>query len=134
MNLEQLGAVPLFSGLDAEQLERLAERMQETDVPQDKILAFEGEFAYRFFIIEEGTASVSRGGEHVRDLGPGDFFGEIGLLESEKRTATVISETPMKVLVLMGWDLQTLEEEFPSIGEQIRAKLKERLDSDQHDR
>lgn len=130
MQLHRLREVPIFSSLSDEELVSLSKSAQELTIDHGKILTFQNEYAYKFFVILEGRASVWQEGERVRDLGPGDFFGEIGLLESEKRTATVTSETEMKVIVLMGWDLRKIEQELPRVGEQIRAKLQERLDAD----
>ena len=130
MDLDRLRAVPIFSGLSEEELAKVSEFAEEVTIQKDKILTFQGEYAYKFFVILEGEASVTRQGQPVRSLGPGDFFGEIGLLESEKRTATVASDTDMKVIVLMGWDLREIEKELPTVGKRIRQKLRERLDAD----
>jgi CRP-like cAMP-binding protein len=76
--------------------------------------------------IEEGTAEVTRGGEHVADLGPGDFFGEIGLLERALRTATVTATSPMRLITLTGWDMKRMEKAIPDAVEEIRRVLEER--------
>ena len=86
----------------------------------------EGDFSYQFFAIEEGTAAVERDGVHVNDLGPGDFFGEIGVLEKELRTATVRATSPMRLIILSRWDLKRLERRDPSAFDQIRETLETR--------
>lgn len=130
MDQKRLRSVPLFEGLSKKEIDRLSRAMDEIDLPEGKELATEGRFAYEFFIIEEGTARVTRGGQPVRDLGPGDFFGEIGLLESERRTASVVTTSPMTAIVMTGRDFTAMEEELPKVGEQIREKIRERLSAD----
>jgi CRP-like cAMP-binding protein len=76
--------------------------------------------------IEEGEAEVTRGGEHVADLGPGDFFGEMGLLERTLRNATVTAKTPIRLVTLTGWDLKRVERSAPEAMERIRSVLEER--------
>jgi len=127
---KRLRSIPLFEGLSKKEIERLSRMADEVDLPEGKVLAAEGRFAYEFFIIEEGSASVTRGGQHVGDLGPGDFFGEIGLLESERRTASVVTTSPMVAIVMTGRDFQSMAEELPRVGEQIRERIQERLNAD----
>ena len=89
-----------FSGLDKRERARVAQHADEVDVPEGKRLAREGDLAYEFFVIREGTADVDVGGETKNKLGPDDFFGEIGVLEEERvRTATV---TAMNASPLQG--------------------------------
>jgi CRP/FNR family transcriptional regulator, cyclic AMP receptor protein len=76
--------------------------------------------------IEEGTAEVTRGGQHVADLEPGDFFGEMGLLEKTLRNATVTAKTPMRLIALTGWDLKRVERTAPQAIERMRSTLEER--------
>ncbi|MQB01144.1 MAG: cyclic nucleotide-binding domain-containing protein [Actinobacteria bacterium] len=130
MDPKRLRSVPLVEGLSKKEIERLSRMMDEVDLPEGKELATEGEFAYEFFIIEKGTASVTRGGRRVRELSPGDFFGEIGLLESEQRTASVVTSSPMTAIVMTGRDFRTMEEELPRVAQQIRERIRERLASD----
>lgn len=130
MDPKRLRSTPLFEGLSKKEIEHLSRVMDEVDLPEGKELATEGRFAYEFFIIEQGTARVTRGELHVGDLGPGDFFGEIGLLESERRTASVVTTSPMVAIVMTGRDFKTMAEELPRVGEQIREKIQERLSAD----
>ncbi len=128
MDAKQLQELPLFAGLAKRDRKRVAEHAEEIDVPAGKCLAAEGDLAYEFFVIEEGTASVDVGGRSAASLGPGDFFGEIGLLESDhRRRATVVAETPMTLMVLTGADFRALNREAPAVGEQVGAALRERL-------
>jgi CRP-like cAMP-binding protein len=76
--------------------------------------------------IEEGEAEVTRGGEHVANLGPGDFFGELGLLERVLRTATVTAKSQMRLITLTGWDMKRMEKAIPEAVDEIRRVLEER--------
>ena len=95
------------------------------------MLGREGETAYEFFVIEEGTASVEVDGRHVADLGPDEWFGEIGLLAAERRTATVTAKTPMRLAVIFGpsfRDLTALTRcRRASRDRRVRAETGERL-------
>ena len=86
----------------------------------------EGDFSYEFMAIEEGEAEVTRHGEHLADLAPGDFFGEMGLLEKTLRNATVTAKTPMRLVTLTGWDLKRIERSVPEAIERVRQTLEER--------
>lgn len=130
MDPKRLQSVPLFQALSKKELERLSRNMDEVDLPEGKELAKEGSFAYEFFVIEEGTASVSRESKQVRELGPGDFFGEIGLLEAERRTASVATTSPMQAIVMTGADFRAMEREQPEIAAKIREAIEERLRAD----
>jgi CRP/FNR family cyclic AMP-dependent transcriptional regulator len=131
---KRLRSVPLFEGLSKKELDRLSRSMDEVDLPEGRELAREGTFAYEFFIIEEGTARVTRGGEQVGELEPGDFFGEIGLLESERRTATVTTTSPMQAIVMTGYEFRAMERDQPQIAQQVRRMIEERLAADRRDR
>ena len=87
---EQLAAIPLFAQLQADERERFAGLAEEIVVPAGETIDSESDFAYEFFIIEEGHAEVVRDGRRLAELGPGDFFGEIGLLVTGRRTASVV--------------------------------------------
>jgi CRP/FNR family transcriptional regulator, cyclic AMP receptor protein len=88
MDVARLQAVGVFSGLSKKELERLSSWTDELTVREGEDLVTEGRFAHEFFVIEGGTADVLKDGQRIAELGPGDFFGEIGLLETERRTAT----------------------------------------------
>ena len=96
---------------------------------QGRELVREGDFSYEFMAIEEGEAEVTREGKHVNDLGPGDFFGEMGLLEKTLRNATVTAKTSMKLVTLTGWDMKRMERHIPDAIERVRATLEERRPS-----
>jgi CRP/FNR family transcriptional regulator, cyclic AMP receptor protein len=122
----RLKTIPLFKDVRDEDLRGIATFADEVSVEPGKHLVDEGDFSYQFMAIEEGEAEVLRGGQHVADLGPGDFFGEMGLLERERRSATVISKTPMRLITLTGWDLKRMEKAMPEAVDQIRAVMEQR--------
>jgi CRP-like cAMP-binding protein len=122
MDPERLKAIPVFASLDEETLRGIATFATETSVPAGKHLLNEGDYAYEFMAIEEGEAEVVRGGERVATLGPGDFFGEIAVLERTLRTASVVAITPMRLMTLSHWDLKRVGGAMA----QIRATLEER--------
>jgi CRP-like cAMP-binding protein len=122
MDPQRLKAIPIFASLDDETLKGIATFATETSVPAGKHLVKEGDYAYEFMAIEEGEAEVTRNGEHVATLGPGDFFGEIGVLEKTLRTASVIATTPVRLVTLSHWDLKRVGGAL----DEIRATLEER--------
>jgi CRP-like cAMP-binding protein len=122
MDPDRLRALPVFADLDEQTLRGVATFATESSVPAGKHLVKEGDYAYEFMAIEEGEADVIRGGETVATLGPGDFFGEIAVLEKSLRTASVVAKTPMRLVTLSHWDLKRVG----SAMDQIRATLEER--------
>ncbi|HEX2071658.1 MAG TPA: cyclic nucleotide-binding domain-containing protein [Thermoleophilaceae bacterium] len=127
MDANRLKSLPLFQSVSDEDLERIAPFVSEVSVSEGKHLVDEGDWAYTFMAIEEGSAEVRRGDEPVAQLGPGDFFGEVGLLDTERRTATVVATAPMRLITLDRWDMRRLEKTAPSAVEQIRAAAAERV-------
>jgi CRP-like cAMP-binding protein len=127
MDARRLKQLDLFSGLSRQELDEVARLTDEVDVPAGKVLGREGDTAYEFFVIEEGTASVEVDGRHVVDLGPDEWFGEIGLLAAERRTATVTATTPMRLAVIFGPSFRDLTGRLPKVAATIRAELEERL-------
>jgi CRP/FNR family transcriptional regulator, cyclic AMP receptor protein len=126
LDASRLKSIPLFEEVGDEELRQIAPFAQEVSVEEGKVLVREGDFSYEFMAIQEGEAEVTRGGEHVADLGPGDFFGEMGLLEKTLRNATVTAKTPMRLITLTGWDLRRVERTAPEAIERVRAVLEER--------
>jgi CRP/FNR family cyclic AMP-dependent transcriptional regulator len=126
LDATRLKSIPLFEEVGDEELAQIAPFARDVSVEADKVLVREGDFSYEFMAIEEGEAEVTRGGEHVADLGPGDFFGEMGLLERTLRNATVTAKTPMRLVTLTGWDLRRVERTAPQAIERVRAVLEER--------
>ncbi len=126
---EKLNGVPLFDKLPSDVRARFAVWVSEIEVPQGQHLADEGEYAYDLFIIEDGTAEVIQDGGTVAELGPGEFFGEMGVLERAPRNATVVAKTPMTLLTLSSWDVKRLESKAPEAIDQLRAVIEQRRKS-----
>jgi len=121
-----LKSIPLFASLSPEDLESVSTFAQELSVEPGKTLINEGDYAYELMAIEEGSASVERGGEHVADLEAGDFFGEIGVVEGDMRTASVTATSPMRLIVLTRWEIKRLEKTAPQAIAQLRAAIEQR--------
>jgi CRP-like cAMP-binding protein len=126
MDIERLRRIPLFATVPDDELKAIAPFAEERGVSAGNDLVKEGQFSYEFMDIEEGEAEVTRGGEHVADLGPGDFFGEIGLLERALRNATVTAKSDLRVITLTGWDMKRMERAIPEAVEEIRRVIEER--------
>ena len=126
MDPARLKSIRVFQQLSDEQLRSIAPFAEETSVPEGEQLVREGDFSYELIGIEEGTAKVTREGEQVAELGAGDFFGEIGVMERGLRTATVVATSPMRLVTLTSWELRRMEKETPEAMEQIRQAADER--------
>jgi CRP/FNR family transcriptional regulator, cyclic AMP receptor protein len=123
---DRLKSIPLFEDVPDDELRQIAPFADEVNVKEGKQLVREGDFSYEFFAIEDGKAEVTRGGDHVADLGPGDFFGEIGLLEKDLRTASVTAKSDMQLVTLTGWDMKRMEKAIPEAVERVREVLESR--------
>ena len=93
-----------------------------------KRLVHEGDYSYDLMVIESGTADVIKGGEVVGSLGPGDVFGEMGMLSGGRRTADVVATSPMRLITLSKWDLKRISNE---VGEQLQALVEQRQARDE---
>jgi CRP-like cAMP-binding protein len=125
MDAQRLKEIPVFAALDDDTLRSVATFATETSVPAGKHLLNEGDYAYELMAIEEGEAEVVRGGERLAVLGPGDFFGEMALLEKTLRTASVIAITPMRLLTLSHWDLKRLGPALDTIRQTLEERKRE---------
>jgi CRP-like cAMP-binding protein len=126
MDAERLKQLPLFADLPPKQIERLAQWTDEVDLPAGKHLIEQGAFPHEFFVLTEGSAEVLHDGQHLADLGPGDFFGEIALVEHHRRTASVVASTPVRVAVMFSREFEAMERELPEVAERIREAMLER--------
>lgn len=116
----------LFGGLSRGDLVELAKVTEDLEVEEGKVLAREGEIGQEFFVIVDGEVSVTKDGEEIRTLGPGDFFGEIALLQDVRRTATVTAKTPLRFFVLTRQGFRSLVAHQPQIEDQVRKAAEER--------
>ncbi len=122
----RLKKIPLFEKFSDEELRQIAPFAEETSAEPGSVLVREGDYSYQFVAIEDGTARVVRHGETVAELGPGDFFGEIGLLEKSLRTATVEATSPMRLITLTGWDMDRVAKAMPEAIEELHKAIEER--------
>ena len=127
MDPARLDALPLFAGLDEAQRAAIAEVVREVNIPAGEHLATQGEFAYDFFVIERGEAEIRRGDELVATVGEGDVVGEIGLLLTGTRTATILATRPLTVVAMFTREFKQLESQVPQLAESLRALLRERM-------
>ena len=127
MDRSRLEAFPILSGLGADDLDAIASVASEIEVEAGRVLTAEGDFGHALFAIEQGKAEVSRDGEVLRALGPGDVFGEVAVLTSGRRTADVVSATPMSLIAIFKRDVWALERRSPEAAERLRALVAERL-------
>ena len=128
MDPARLKKIPVFADLSDEERDHIAALAAEVSVPQSKELVREGDYSYDVLAIEEGTASVDRHGEHIADLGPGDVFGEMGVLKREQRNATVVATSPMLLVTLTSWDIRRLQKTAPNAVDHLREVVARRSD------
>jgi CRP-like cAMP-binding protein len=123
----RLAAIALFAGLSERELDAVAGRVREREVAAGDSVAREGDFGHALFAIESGTAEIVRGEETIRTVGPGDVVGEIAVLVSGRRTASVVASSPMRLFVLFKRDVWALEREAPEAAARLRELVEEHL-------
>ena len=124
---DKLARVPLFSGIKPKELKKLSKRMTERDFNEGDEITREGESGIGFFVIEDGNATVSVGGDIVRTLGPGEHFGEVALIDSGPRSATIIAGTDLKCRGMSAWEFRPFVEEHPEVAWALLETLVARL-------
>ena len=117
--IELLKQVPLFAGTSADELRRIASRVDEIDVPAGYTLTREGDRGREFVVLVEGSATVENDGRVIATLADGDFLGEIALLLYTQRTATVTTTTPSRLLVMTDRDFRTLVDDVPAFSARV---------------
>ena len=131
---ELIRQVPLFSTLDKKEVQGLASSMKERTFNEGDTIAKEGQSGIGFFIIDEGEAAVSVGGEERATLGHGDYFGEIALIDDGARTATITAKTPLKCYGITSWEFRPLVEQNAGLAWKMMQTLAARLREAQADR
>jgi CRP/FNR family cyclic AMP-dependent transcriptional regulator len=126
VDVSQLKNIPLFQEVQEEALKQVATFATPEVFPEGKVVIKEGGFANDFYAIEEGTAKVERDGQHIADLGPGDVFGEQGLLEKQERSATVTATSTLRVIKIEHWELSRMRKSMPDVVEQLRTTVEQR--------
>jgi CRP/FNR family cyclic AMP-dependent transcriptional regulator len=125
--LEHLARVPLFSDCSKAELDRLARRTTDITIEAGRAILKEGRTGFEFFVIVAGTAEVTRRGKRIAELGPGDFFGELALLDNAPRDATVTAVTPMEVIVLTRAEFNAALAEAPRMTRKLMTGMARRL-------
>src|ERR1700757_2872395 len=128
MDPDQLKTIPLFSSLSDKALETVSVFATETSVSAGKRLVHEGDYSYDLIVIDDGTADVVKGGEVIGSLGPGDVFGEMGMLSGGKRTADVVATSPMRLITLGKSDLRRISAE---VSDQLQSLVEQRQKPDE---
>jgi len=126
MDESDLQSIPLFESLPRDARRVVAQHADEVDAPEGTQLVRQGEFAYEFFVIEQGGAAVERDGEHIADLGPGDFLGEMGIVSKAVRNATVTTTADSRVIVMTEQAFRSMSHSNPDIASRIQDAVEER--------
>jgi CRP/FNR family transcriptional regulator, cyclic AMP receptor protein len=124
---ELLARAPLLAGVDAEGVAMIAQRVIEVDFPKDAVITRQGEVGTGFFLVASGSVRVVRNGETIARIGPGDFFGELSVLDGRPRVAQVIADEPTVCLALASWDFEAVVKEEPAVALGILRGLAGRL-------
>ena len=126
MNPERLASLPLFAVLDDSERAEVADCTREVTIEAGTTVAAQGENAYEFFVIEAGEAEVLRGDEVIATVRPGDVVGEIGLLVTGTRTASIVATTPMTLVAIFSREFKQIEARMPAIANSLRATMRDR--------
>lgn len=121
--LEALRKVPLFQELDDDDLERLSRQMKERTFPEGAAVTTEGDTGVGFFVIADGNATVSVGGETKTTLGPGDYFGEIALIDEGVRSASITAATDLRCYGLTPWEFRPFVADHPQVAWKLLKTL-----------
>ena len=124
---ERLSKIAFFEGFTPDELERVAELVDDVEAEPGAVLTDQGRPGQECYVIETGQANVYFGGEHIASLGPGSMVGEMALLEHRPRIATVVAETPMQLLGLDTRSFRALLEEMPKASQRVMSLLNARL-------
>jgi CRP/FNR family cyclic AMP-dependent transcriptional regulator len=124
---ELLKKVPLFRTCSDRDIDLIEGLTDDIDVPDGKVIIKEGVYGHEFFIVIAGKLDVTREGKHLRDLGPGEFAGEIALIDGGLRTATVTAAMPSRLLVLGRREFNSLLEQYPQIQIEVLQALAHRV-------
>ena len=127
MDAKSLERVPLFAGVSHKDREKIARWADSIDLPAGKHLLDQGRLPHEFFVIVDGEVEVLHDGERLATLGPGDFFGEIALIEHGRRTASVVTTTPTTLAVMSPASFAAMRREMPEVALRIDDAIRERL-------
>ena len=125
--IDLLGSVPLFEGLSRKELAQIEKLGKEVSFDPGRTIVQEGENGVGFHLILEGKAKVTVGRRTRMSLGPGDWFGELSLIDQGPRTATVTADTPVHTFSLVSWDFLSLVDKNPKIARKVMVEMAHRL-------
>jgi CRP-like cAMP-binding protein len=126
VDVSALKNTPLFAEVPEEALAKVATFATLESATAGKTIIREGGFSNDFYVIEDGTVKVEREGEQLAELGPGDVFGEQGLLEKQERSATVTATSPVRLIKIEHWELSRMRQAMPEVVEELARKVSER--------
>ena len=126
LDVSLLKTIPLFAEVPDDKLAKIAPFADTDEFAEGEVVVKEGGYSNHFYAIEEGTAKVESDGEEVAELGPGDIFGEQGLLEKQERSASVIAASRLRVIKIEHWELSRMRKTMPEVVEELRRKVEER--------
>ncbi len=129
--MARCGGVPLFSDLSQKELGRVIDRTKEMVHGEGDSIVTEGHGGIGFHLILDGTAKVVRGGRKVADLGPGEFFGEMTLIDGAPRSASVIATSDLATMVLPSWEFRPLVKAHPEMAWKLITYLNRRVREEQ---
>jgi len=124
---ERLAQVPLFKDLSKKHLQHIAQLATRLDLPAGRELTREGEIGHEFLVVLDGEVEVRLGDKVIATRGPGEFFGEISLLDHRPRTATVVAKTPVVVEVIGQREFATMLQDEPEVASQLMSAMAQRL-------
>lgn len=126
MDPSQLKRIPLFADASDDELKKVAVFAESREIPEGEVVLEEGGYSRELLAIEEGTAEVTRNGEHVADLGPGDIFGEAGMLDDRMRSATVTATSRLRVISMGHFEVKRLKKAAPDVYRRIEELVEKR--------
>lgn len=129
MDTTQLKRIPIFADASDEDLKQVAAFADSKEVDEGTEVVSEGGFSRALLAIEDGTAEVTRDGEHIADLGPGELFGEAGMLDDDMRSATVVATSRMKLISMGHFEVKRLKKDAPGVYASIETLVAERRGS-----
>ena len=129
MDASRLESIPLFAELSRKDLKAVARHADEVDLPSGAKIVEQGRLAYELFVVESGTADVLIDDQVIAQIGPGDVVGEIGVLKTHTRTATVVATSPITAIVIFGPELTALTESLPGVRAELERLIVERSGS-----
>ena len=126
MDVGALKNTELFADVPDDDLKKVATFATLESAVEGKTIIREGGYSNDFYVIEDGTVKVEREGEQVAELGPGDVFGEQGLLEKQARSATVTATSDVRLIKIEHWELSRMKQSMPEVVDKLREKVQQR--------